>query len=491
MPLQHLYAAELSSLCTKVQPFPVASPSVTHINHALLSELGLATLLPNENAILQALFSPEGKLQENSVAQKYGGHQFGHWNPQLGDGRGLLLGEVSTPENELIDLHLKGAGPTPYSRHADGRAVLRSTIREYLASEALNALNIPTSRALVLITSNEPVMRESLERGAMLIRTCPSHIRFGHFEYFYHANEHEKLDELFSFCFAHHFKQEAKSENPYLALLTSICVSTAKMIAKWQAYGFNHGVMNTDNMSIHGITFDFGPYAFLDDFIPNYICNSSDHNGRYAFNQQPSIGLWNLNALAHAFSNKLDVDEIKQALATFEPQFLSTYKKEMFARFGFTEAVLTAPSSPPDEDSLISLSNRFIQLLSEESADYHGSFRRLSESFDDIKTGNVDGFSETFLQLNEMRTWCKDYAALLESCQANISQQDLLARNPKFVLRNHHMQSAIEKAESDDFSAFKNLLKVVTSPFDEHPDLNELSLAPEDSSKGIALSCSS
>ena len=491
MPLQHLYASELSALCTKVQPFPVASPEVTTINHALRSELGLEGLLPNEDAILQALFSPEGTLQENSVAQKYGGHQFGHWNPQLGDGRGLLLGEISTPQGELIDLHLKGAGPTPYSRHADGRAVLRSTIREYLASEALHSLNIPTSRALALINSNEPVMRESLERGAMLIRTCPSHIRFGHFEYFYHANEHEKLDELFSFCFAHHFTQEAKSENPYLALLTSICVSTAKMIAKWQAYGFNHGVMNTDNMSIHGITFDFGPYAFLDDFVPNYICNSSDHGGRYAFNQQPSIGLWNLNALAHAFSNKLNVDEIKQALATFEPQFLSAYKTEMFARFGFTEAVLTAPENTTDEDSLISLSNRFIQLLSEESADYHGSFRRLSESFNDIKKGNIDGFCDTFLQLNEMRDWCKQYTALIESCQANITQQDLLGRNPKFVLRNHHMQDAIEKAENGDFSTFNDLLKVVTRPFDEHADLHALSLAPEDSDKGIALSCSS
>jgi hypothetical protein len=372
--------------------------------------------------------------------------------------------------------------------------VLRSTIREYLASEALHALRIPSSRALVLITSKEPVWRESLEQGAMLIRTCPSHIRFGHFEYFYHSNQPKKLDALFQFCFTHHFKEAANSEDPYLALLSQICISTAEMIAKWQAYGFNHGVMNTDNMSIHGITFDFGPYAFLDDFVPNYIGNKSDHGGRYAFNQQPSIGLWNLNALAHTFSQKLSIGQIKSALAQYEPQFVATYNNEMLFRLGLdTNNVNTAMgpilnSSSNKEDAL---AKRFVNLLDDESADYHQSFRRLSESLEDIFNGESRRFSQGFQQSQLMRAWCNDYARALESGHRHTKLPDLLVRNPKFILRNHHMQKAIEKAEHDDCRMFNDLLSVINNPFEEHTNLHDLSIPPKEDDKGIALSCSS
>ncbi|MDT0595690.1 YdiU family protein [Aestuariibacter sp. P117] len=479
--MRFFYAQELSSLSSVVKPFPVSQPRLSCVNNTLVKELGLSNLINNEDNLLKALFMPDGILQKQSIAQKYGGHQFGHWNPQLGDGRGLLLAQVETTKSDLVDLHLKGAGPTPYSRHADGRAVLRSTIREYLGSEAVHHLGIPSSRSLALISSKEPVMRENLERGAMMIRTCPSHIRFGHFEYFFHNGEFEKLDALFEYCFKYHFAHLADTENPHLALLSEICSTSARMIAHWQAYGFNHGVMNTDNMSIHGITFDYGPYAFLDDFISNYICNKSDHSGRYAFEQQPSIGLWNLNALAHAFSRYLSIDQIKQALSIFEPTFLDIYHSLMAKRLGL------------NNHNNIELSQNFVKILADEFADYHSSFRELSNSIVQIADGDLRSFSDRFKQKDAMQAWTSKYAREIvrQERSPESTQIYMLDTNPKFILRNHLMQKAIIKAENDDFTAVDELIEVVSRPFAEHPEFEHLAMPPSTKEKGIALSCSS
>lgn len=492
--MYHNYARQLAGICSEVKPFPVSAPKLTIKNLALAKSLNVAHLFENEYSLIEALFSPTGELQTKSVAQKYGGHQFGQWNPHLGDGRGLLLGEVNNDQGQLIDLHLKGAGPTPYSRHADGRAVLRSTLREYLASEALHHLGIPSSRALALITSNDNVVRDSVEKGAMMIRTSPSHIRFGHFEYYYHSNMPKDLDKLFDFCFEHHFQHLENEKNPHLALLNEICRSTAILIAKWQAYGFNHGVMNTDNMSIHGITFDFGPYAFLDDFIPQYVCNKSDHSGRYAFNQQPSIALWNLNALAHSFSGKVDIEQLKQALAVFEPTFLAVYQSEMLGRFGFSNNNRAAENASGDiKDQASILGNRFVQLLADEFADYHQSFRQLSHAIGDIKDGNYKALSQYFREKEAVEKWASEFNEHLEKSDVDVHdlQQNMLNANPKFVLRNHLMQTAISKAENDDFSMVNDLLSVTSSPFAEHASLEDLASPPNEQEKGIALSCSS
>ncbi len=492
--LYHHYATQLAAICTEIKPFPVTGPKLALKNLTLAKSLNLSHLFNTEHGLLEALFSSTGELQVKSVAQKYGGHQFGQWNPHLGDGRGLLLGEVKNTQQQLIDLHLKGAGPTPYSRHADGRAVLRSTIREYLASEALHNLGIPSSRALALITSNEPIVREQMEKGAMMIRTCPSHIRFGHFEYLYHANMTKELGALFEFCFEHHFTQAQSNANPHFALLSEICKSTAVLVAKWQAYGFNHGVMNTDNMSIHGITFDFGPYAFLDDFIPHYICNKSDHAGRYAFNQQPSIALWNLNALAHAFSNQLTVAEIKNALSGFEPTFIAAYRNEMLGRFGVDVTNDDLPySTNSHHDELNKLIIRFVQLLADEFADYHQSFRLLSHSITSIQDADYQSISKHFHEKASFELWAKDLNQHLKTHRIDplLMQQRMLNKNPKFVLRNHLMQQAITKANNDDFSMVEGLITVTKRPFDEHPKLHHLALAPSEQDKGIALSYSS
>ncbi|MGQ8364532.1 protein adenylyltransferase SelO [Glaciecola sp. 1036] len=489
------YATQLESLCSRVSPEPIENAELVLTNLNLAKELGLSEDFLNQDKLFALLFEQQDKRQLNSIAQKYGGHQFGQWNPQLGDGRGLLLGEVKTKRGDLVDLHLKGAGNTPYSRFADGRAVLRSTIREYIASEALHHLGIPSSRALCLIKSQEPVMREQLETAAMMIRTCPSHIRFGHFEYYHHSNQPDKLDALFEFCFQHHFKHLQENASPYRALLAEITTKTAVLIAKWQAFGFNHGVMNTDNMSIHGITFDYGPYAFLDDFIPNYICNKSDHSGRYAFDNQPSIGLWNLNALAHGFSSKLEIEELRQVLSTYEPTFLQAYQNIMHQRLGIFVR---------QSENSAQLIDRFIKILRDEFADYNLSFYHLSEEFCHIIEGKPDRFKAYFKQQSEIQQWCEDFAKLIQEDMRyaktmeieglqNCSdiQQKLLTINPRYVLRNHHLQNAIEAAQNGDFSVCEGLLKVVTAPFTLNPKWDQFFHPPSELEKGIALSCSS
>src|SRR5690606_23603070 len=278
------------------------APSPLHDVRLVASNPEAATLLDLDPAQLQRpefldMFSGrKPHPQFEPLAMVYSGHQFGVYNPQLGDGRGILLGEVLNAQGEYWDIHLKGAGKTPYSRFGDGRAVLRSCVREYLGSEALHYLGIPTSRALCIFGSREPVQRETIEQGAALIRLSPSHVRFGSFEFFFYNRMEDQLQALADFVINKHYPDFRQAENPYTELFRAADTSTARMIAQWQAVGFAHGVMNIDNMSILGITFDYGPFGFMDDFVPGYICNHSDHQGRYAFHQQPGIALWNLNA---------------------------------------------------------------------------------------------------------------------------------------------------------------------------------------------------
>ncbi|MFC3122921.1 protein adenylyltransferase SelO [Agaribacter flavus] len=484
MQLSHRFAEQLPELCHAVKPFPVKAPRVAMLNKSLANELGVSTECLKGEYLFSLLFNDTHNPAIKSVAQKYGGHQFGQWNPHLGDGRGVLLGELKTPKGTFVDLHLKGSGQTPYSRHADGRAVLRSSIREYLASEALHKLNIPTSRALCLIASEEPLKRDFMESAAMIIRTCPSHIRFGHFEYFFHSKQWDLLDQLFDYCFTYYFQTCTRKDKPYLAMLTDICQRTGHMIACWQAYGFNHGVMNTDNMSIHGITFDYGPYTFLDDYIPGYICNKSDHTGRYAFDKQASIALWNLNALAHAFSSKLNIDELKKALATFEPSFLQHYRYLMQQRLGL---------NTNDTASSSACINGFLALLRDEAADYHLSFLYLTEHLLDIEKGEVDEFAKHFKNSDAFSEWALKYKSVLLNGKADwhTIQNSMYQVNPRYVLRNHFMQEAINRAETGDFTYCDSLFKAVSQPTLFKPEFEIFSKAPKQNQKGIALSCSS
>ena len=424
MNLDHSYATQLGDLGALTKPLSVANPQLIEVNHTLREALQLPASWFTQSSIMSMLFGNTSSLTKHSFAQKYGGHQFGGWNPDLGDGRGLLLGEAKDQQGNPWDLHLKGAGPTPYSRFADGRAVLRSTLREYLASEALHHMGIPTSRALCLITSDEPVYREKQEKAAMMIRVSQSHIRFGHFEYFYHNGELDKLEKLFDYCFERHFSDCLQTESPHLAMLEKIVTDTATLIAKWQAFGFNHGVMNTDNMSIHGITFDFGPYAFLDDFDPKFVCNHSDHQGRYAFEQQPGIGLWNLNALAHAFTPYLSIEQIKSALSQYEPRLMAEFSQLMRQKLGLYE----------NNHTTAELVNRWLDLVSQDKRDYHISFRLLC---DIDEQGAHPKLVDHFIQREAAQAWLTQYQQAIRAQGTDTQERQAQMRkvNPAYVLR--------------------------------------------------------
>lgn len=478
MTLDHSYAIELSELVTPVLPQALKNARVVTINQSLLDQLNLPWRTHDE--WLNVLFSSDSPLTQYSVAQKYGGHQFGHWNPDLGDGRGVLLSEVIAPNGERWDLHLKGAGQTPYSRFADGRAVLRSTIREYLASEALFHLGIPTSRALCLLTSDEMVYREKSENGAMMIRVCQSHLRFGHFEYFFHSQQLDKLQHLFDYSFKYHFTALADSPDRYALMLSKIVQDTAKMIASWQAYGFNHGVMNTDNMSIHGITFDFGPYAFLDDFEPSYICNHSDPQGRYSFDSQPGIGLWNLNALAMAFSPYLNRQQITEVLDQYETHLLAEYANIMRAKCGLQP-------NHPDNSVLI---NEWLDMLATEKKDYSVYFRRLCDFEPKLDANNL---RDSFIDRTRFDLWTQRLAHRLSEQNWPKEQRSASMKqyNPKFVLRNYLAQQVIDKAEQGDYSLFETYLLALAKPFAENPELERFAAPPPDWGKTLEISCSS
>lgn len=472
------YAQELRDLVSPVNPQALLAGKVELINHALAEELGLPSWFHDEHALYQQIFKTDGALHKNAVAQKYGGHQFGAWNPDIGDGRGLLLAQFKTPTGSLQDLHLKGAGKTPYSRFGDGRAVLRSTLREYLASEALNALAIPTSRALCLITSNHPVQREEMEKGAMLIRSCESHLRFGHFEYFFHTQNKEALTKLFEFTYEHFYKEQTSKDEFYLYFLRDVVEKTARLIAKWQAFGFCHGVMNTDNMSIHGITFDYGPFSFLDRFEPDFICNHSDHAGRYSFEQQPGVALWNLQAFSYAFSEQLSQEQISECLAKYEPLLIEEYGRLMREKFGFLDIT--------DKDHI--LINEFMGQMAKEKQDFSNSFVWLTDSQRDIPQDPL------FKDMEWESDWMVRYQMRL--AEGNVIPNEtrlavMSKANPQIVLRNYLAQEVIAEAEQDNFEPFKDYLNALKQPGALEHRKTRYAESPGAGQCGVALSCSS
>lgn len=417
------------------------------------------------------------------LAMCYSGHQFGSYVPRLGDGRAILLGQLVTDEGDKWDLQLKGAGQTPYSRDGDGRAVLRSTIREYLCSEAMHGLGIPTTRALCMVGSSEEVYREKIETGAMLLRLAPSHVRFGTFEYFYYTNQHAQLKLLADYVIEQHYPDLRHEVNPYLQLLRHAISSTALLIARWQAVGFSHGVMNTDNMSIHGITLDYGPYGFLDQYQPDFICNHSDHQGRYAFNRQPDIGAFNLSCLAQALLPLLHEEPQAAAelalaeLEQYQHHFVGHYAELMRARLGLQE------QHQNDKE----LCDGLLQLMQQDRVDYTILFRALSE---------VDGahVRDQFLQREAFDQWQHQYRQRLFSEGGDAESRSVRMKqvNPRYILRNYMAEFAIQRAtEEGDFSEVEQLLKLLQHPFDEQPENSAYAGYPPAWAQQIEVSCSS
>lgn len=465
---------------TEVLPDPLADP---HLVVASPAAMALLDLDPAEadTPVFAELFAGH-KLWSDAAprAMVYSGHQFGSYNPRLGDGRGLLLGEVVNDAGEHWDLHLKGAGQTPYSRMGDGRAVLRSSIREFLASEHLHALGIPSSRALCVTGSSTPVYREKKESGAMVMRLAPSHVRFGHFEYFYYTRQHEQLKTLGEHVLACHFPECLDADEPWLAMFRTVIERNAEMIAGWQAYGFCHGVMNTDNMSILGITFDYGPYAFLDDFDANHICNHSDDSGRYSFSNQVPIAHWNLAALAQALTPHIAVEALREALELFLPLYQAAWLDRMRRRLGFTQA----------EDGDEALVQRLLQLMQTSAVDYTLFFRRLGDSAPEQA---VAVLRDDFVDLAGFDAWAAQYVerAAREGDDQDARRQRMHAVNPKYILRNYLAQRAIEAAERGDYSEVRQLHAVLARPFDEQPGMETYAERPPEWGKHLEISCSS
>ena len=465
---------------TEVLPDPIADPRLVVASR---SAMALLDLDPSEadTPVFAEIFAGH-KLWEEAEprAMVYSGHQFGSYNPRLGDGRGLLLGEVVNAAGEHWDLHLKGAGQTPYSRMGDGRAVLRSSIREFLASEYLNALGIPSSRALCVTGSSTTVWRETRETGAMLLRMAPSHVRFGHFEYFYYTQQEEQLKTLGEFVLREYFPDSLNDEKPYLAFFREVVERNAQMIACWQAYGFCHGVMNTDNMSILGITFDYGPYAFLDDFDANHICNHSDDTGRYSFSNQVPIAHWNLSALAQALTPFVEVERLREILGLFLPLFQAHYLDLMRRRLGFTRA----------EDGDAELIERLLQLMQNGAVDYSLFFRRLG---DQAPAQALAVVRDDFIDLNGFDQWGQAYRerAARKGDDQNARRARMHAVNPLYLLRNYLAQQAIEAAERGDYGPVRELHAVLSRPFEEQPGMQRYTERPPEWGKRLEISCSS
>ena len=460
---------------THVLPEPIDNPRLVVASDAAMSLLDLDPACA-KTPLFAELFSGHKLWSETEPrAMIYSGHQFGGYTPQLGDGRGVLLGEVYNEAGEHWDLHLKGAGPTPYSRRGDGRAVLRSSIREFLASEALHALGIPSSRALCVIASDTPVWREKQERAAMLLRLAPSHVRFGHFEYFYYTRQPELQKQLVDHVLAAHFPGCATQPEPYLDMFREIVERNAELIAQWQAYGFCHGVMNTDNMSILGITFDFGPFAFLDDFDANFICNHSDHEGRYSFSNQVPVAHWNLSALAQSLTPLIEVPALQEALGLFLPLYEAAYLDIMRRRLGFTLA----------EDGDKVLLERLLGLMQNSGVDYNLFFRRLGE------VGALAVLRDDFVDIQGFDAWAADYQARMDRDVVDGRTERMNQVNPLYILRNYLAQKAIDAAEDGDYSEVRRLHQVLSNPFEAQPGMECYAERPPEWGKHLEISCSS
>ncbi len=464
----------------RVKPTPLPAPYLVSFNESAAELIGLD---PNEIEKPEFVeYFTGNKLLPGSepVSAIYAGHQFGHFVQQLGDGRAILLGEAINDKGERYDIQLKGAGMTPFSRMGDGRAVLRSTIREYLCSEAMNSLGIPSTRSLCITGSDAPVYRETVETAAVLTRLAPTHVRFGSFELFYYRGQTEQVRTLADYVIKEFYPQFADAENKYVEFLREIVRRTARLIAQWQGVGFNHGVMNTDNMSIIGLTIDYGPFGFLDEFDHAFVCNHSDYGGRYAFDQQPNVGLWNLYKLAQTLIPLIEVEEAETVLGEYQTVFTENFAGLMRGKLGLRKI--------ETEDAR--LIDDLFEILQTSRVDYTLFFRRLGDFQMNGENKRLQGM---FIDPNSFDRWAKDYKSRLEkenSVDAERRTQMNLA-NPKFVLRNHIAQSAIEKAESGDYSEVDVLLEVLQKPFDEQPEMERFSEPPAEGSQKIAVSCSS
>jgi serine/tyrosine/threonine adenylyltransferase len=486
---QH-YAHVHPAFAVPVKPTPVPQPRWVLRNGALATQWGLdPAWLDSDDAL--RVFAGNALLPGGGpTATVYSGHQFGAWAGQLGDGRALLLGDLKH-QGQRTELQLKGAGLTPYSRMGDGRAVLRSSLREYLASEAMHALGVPTTRALALVRSPLPVYREREETAAIVTRSAPSFVRFGHFEHFAHHNMPEALHALIDHV-CHDLwpdlGQSLEGDERVAAMLARVAQRSAELVAAWQCMGFCHGVLNTDNMSVLGLTLDYGPFQWMDAHDPGHICNHSDSSGRYAYAQQPTVVHWNLQALAVALSRAVERDQVlADALSVYAPHYAQGLRQTMLRKLGLGAL----------DERAVDLIHRWFDLLAEQGGDHTRSHRALSEALRDT-TGDwpedpPQAVSDALNRPAALNAWWADALVVWRGQAASPAAlgATLCGVNPRFVLRNHMAQEAINAAEHGDISVAERLLEVLQTPFETHP--NETAWANEVPAwaAGLSVSCSS
>jgi uncharacterized protein YdiU (UPF0061 family) len=485
-PFQNTYAALPDGFFARVAPTPVMAPRLIKLNRPLAVRLGLdpdRLESPEGAEILSGKRLPDGA---DPIAMAYAGHQFGHFVPQLGDGRAILLGEVIDIDGVRRDIQLKGSGPTPFSRRGDGRAALGPVLREYIVSEAMAALGIPTTRSLAATITGESVMRETVLPGAVLTRVASSHIRVGTFQYFAARGDTEGVKRIADHAIARHYPQAAEAERPYHALLEGVIARQAELVARWLLVGFIHGVMNTDNTSISGETIDYGPCAFLDHYDPAAVFSSIDEQGRYAYANQPRIMLWNLTRLAECLlpllsDNKDKATEQAQTiLGEFTGKFTTAYQSGLRQKIGlFT-------SREGDEPLVQDL----LDAMARNQADFTLTFRRLCDAAEDAA-----GDSEVrplFAEPNAYDEWAARWRQRLgEEPQAPAERARMMRSvNPAFIPRNHRIEAVIQAAVSrDDYGPFEQLLAVLAKPYEEQPAFADYANPPEPDQRVLQTFC--
>ena len=507
LPLDNSYSRLPEHFYHRVDPTPLKAPVLISLNINVAQQLGIDPDSLNPEQLALYFGGHQNLPGSNPLAMKYTGHQFGVYNPQLGDGRGLLLGELIAPDQRRWDLHLKGSGKTNYSRFGDGRAVLRSSIREYLISATMRGLGIPTTQALCIIGSQETAMRDGMpEPCATVLRVTECHIRFGHFEHFYYNQRYDDLRQLSDYCLERYFPAYQDSDNPHLAMLQEVIRRSAYLVAQWQAYGFVHGVMNTDNISLIGETFDYGPYQLMDAYKPHTISNHSDHQGRYAFQRQPDVMLWNLFCLAQCFVPLVADDSLEakklleDALDHYHPLYNHYYYDKISQRLGLHPTVNPnqTPQQTASSEAEIShegknLIDSLMTLLESQQTDMALFFRLLSEQ---PIAQQQQALQQITSRPQAFEHWLNHYHQHIELRSLNQQeeekrQQRMKQVNPVYQLRNYMAQEAISAAEKSDFTLLNQLVPILQQPFIYHKQLAQYAGPAPDWAAGICLTCSS
>lgn len=480
-PLGQSFATLPEQFYSPVAPSPVVAPAWMGFNQKLAEELGLDLAYWRGDDGLQILAGNKVAPNSQPVAMAYAGHQFGNWVPQLGDGRAHILGDVANASEQTLDVQLKGSGPTPFSRNGDGRAAIGPVLREYVMSEAMHNLGVPTTRALAAISTGERVQRETGLPGAILTRLATSFVRVGTFQYFMARGENAALAQLADFVIQRHYPELDGDPHKYPKLLEAIIARQAALIAKWQLIGFIHGVMNTDNMAVSGETIDYGPCAFMDHYHPETVFSSIDEFGRYAYHNQPRIARWNLGVLAQCFLPVLHDNEdaavqlAQDAINDFAPQYDQAFQAGLCTKIGLDFT-----------DENMALAVAFLDLMQKHNLDFTNSFRALvtlDPAEIEVNSGIFEG--------EGWRDWFGKWAAAHDNAASALAERQdrMRGANPRFIPRNHLMERMIEHATEGDLSLFHSLNKVYERPFDDQPDFDQFTNPPTNEERVLRTFC--